>query len=77
MMSVSFAGKKQLHKIVFPKLQGNWLVSMLDRLSVHHTRRYTLQEIKDDYEKAGLTDFEIFWDNKPVNTLYKIGMLQL
>ena len=28
-------------------------------------------------EKAGFDDFELFWDNKPVNTLYKAGLLQL
>jgi hypothetical protein len=22
-------------------------------------------------------DFELFWDNKPVNTLYKAGLLRL
>ena len=24
---------------------------------------------------AGLDDFELFWDNKPVNGLYKFGLL--
>jgi len=38
---------------------------------------YSLQEVKDDYEAAGLDNFELFWDNKPVNTLYKAGLLQL
>jgi hypothetical protein len=33
--------------------------------------------VKDSYEAAGLADFELFWDNKPVNQLYKIGLLQL
>ena len=32
---------------------------------------------KEDYEKSGLEDFELFWDNKPVNTLYKAGLLRL
>jgi hypothetical protein len=35
-----------------------------------------LQEVKEDYEAAGFEDFELFWDNKPVNTLYKAGLLQ-
>jgi hypothetical protein len=33
--------------------------------------------VKADYENAGLEDFELFWDNKPVTTLYKAGLLQL
>jgi hypothetical protein len=31
----------------------------------------------DSYNAAGLEDFELFWDNKPVNTLYKAGLLML
>jgi hypothetical protein len=37
----------------------------------------TLQQVKKDYEVAGFEDFELFWDNKPVNTLYKAGLLRL
>jgi hypothetical protein len=33
--------------------------------------------VKTDYEATGLDDFELFWDNKPVNTLYKLGLLHL
>ena len=38
---------------------------------------YTRQEVIDNYEAAGLEDFELFWDNKPVNTLHKFGLLSL
>jgi hypothetical protein len=31
----------------------------------------------DSYKAAGLEDFELFWDNKPVNTLHKVGLLKL
>ena len=37
----------------------------------------TLQEIKDEYEQQGHEDFELFWDNKPLSTLYKVGLLRL
>jgi hypothetical protein len=36
-----------------------------------------MQELKTNYEAAGLDDFELFWDNKPVSTLHKVGLLQL
>ena len=36
-----------------------------------------LYAMKADYERSGLEDFELFWDNKPVNTLYKAGLLQV
>ena len=29
------------------------------------------------FEAAGLEDFELFWDNKPVNGLQKFGLLRL
>ncbi|ULQ52938.1 B12-binding domain-containing radical SAM protein [Flavihumibacter fluvii] len=57
--------------------EGRWLMDWLPRLSVNGIKTYTLQELKADYEAAGLPDFELFWDNKPMNTLYKAGLLQL
>ena len=52
-------------------------MAMLESLSINTIKTYTLQEVKENYEAAGLNDFELFWDNKPVNTLYKAGLLQL
>jgi hypothetical protein len=52
-------------------------VNLLPRLRVDNPKPFTLQQIRDDYEAAGLEDFELFWDNKPVNTLYKAGLLRL
>jgi len=46
-------------------------------VSVDNPQLHTLQEVKDSYEAAGLDDFELFWDNKPVNTLWKAGLLAL
>ena len=57
--------------------QGNWLTGILQTTSIANPKTLTLQEVKTDYENAGLEDFELFWDNKPVNTLYKAGLLQL
>lgn len=57
------------------KEQGLWLAAMLDKLSATNIKTYTLQEVKADYETAGLEDFELFWDNKPVNGLYKAGLI--
>lgn len=77
MISVSFAGKKQTVQLQFPKAQGNWLVNMLPNLSIDNPKTWTLQELKDSYEAAGLEDFELFWDNKPVSTMNKLGLLKL
>ena len=55
--------------------KGAWLAALLPRLSVLNPAFLSLQQIKADYENAGLEDFELFWDNKPVNTLFKAGLL--
>ncbi len=77
MSSLTFQGKKETINIKTDQQQGLWLAAMLDQLSVKNVKTWTRQEVIDDYEAAGLEDFELFWDNKPVNSLYKIGLLTL
>jgi hypothetical protein len=77
MATISFITKKETHKIQVPKNQGDWFTAMLKKLSIDNIKIYTLQEVKDDYEAAGLEDFELFWDNKPVSTFKKYGLLSL
>ena len=77
MSSLLFQNQKETSSITVNQSQGDWLADMLQQLSVHNPKMYTLKEIKDSYVSAGLDDFELFWDNKPVNTLYKFGLLRL
>lgn len=77
MSSLTFQGRREALNIHVNQPQGIWLVAMLEKLSVNNLKTYTLQEVKDNYEAAGLEDFELFWDNKPVNGLYKAGLLKL
>jgi hypothetical protein len=77
MAGISFVTKKETYKIQVTKNQGDWFAAVLKKLSVDNIKKYTLQEVKDDYEAAGLEDFELFWDNKPVSTLKKHGLLSL
>jgi hypothetical protein len=37
----------------------------------------TYAEIKENYKSRGLEGFELFWDNKPITSLYKVGLLQV
>jgi hypothetical protein len=76
-MSLTFQTKKATLSINVEPAKGAWLENMLSKLSVFNHAPLTLQMIKTDYEKAGLEDFELFWDNKPVNTLYKAGLLRI
>jgi hypothetical protein len=77
MASLSFQSRKEAITFSVSRLQGEWLVHILQQLSAGNIKTHTLQEIKDSYEAAGLEDFELFWDNKPVNGLYKLGLLRL
>jgi hypothetical protein len=75
--SLSFQSKKETVNIKVDKQQGEWFASIIEKISVDHLKTYTLQEVKENYEAAGLEDFELFWDNKPISTMNKIGLLRL
>ena len=77
MMSLRFIINKGNLQIQLIKEQGEWLVEMLKQLDVKNNRNLSLAEVKAGYEASGLEDFELFWDNKPVNTLSKAGLLRL
>lgn len=76
MASLAFHDKKASFTIQVPKPEGEWLVAMLERLSVYNTKVYKFQEVKADFEQH-LEDFELFWYSKPVNTLRELGLLVL
>ncbi len=57
------------------KAQGLWLASVLPLLAMSQTTPWTLRKVKEHYEAAGLEDFELFWDNKPISGLAKAGLL--
>lgn len=77
MLSLTFITKKNQHQIQIPKKQGEWFVRILKDLSVSNEKTYTLSEVKASYESAGLEDFELFWDNKPISVLNKTGLLRV
>ncbi|MEP7238755.1 MAG: radical SAM protein, partial [Ferruginibacter sp.] len=67
MLQLTFTTKKETIIIKVDEAQGNWLLSQLTTINKQRT---TLQDLKASYEAAGLEDFELFWDNKPVNGLW-------
>lgn len=77
MISISFETKQKTIQIQLLKDQGDWFLETLQKIAISNSKIYTLQEIKDSYEAAGFEDFELFWDNKPVSTLSKVGLLRL
>jgi len=77
MASLTFQSKKTTLNIKVGQNEGKWLAAMLEKLSVFNPKMNTLEELRTSYEQEGLKDFPLFWDNKPVNTLYKMGLLVL
>jgi len=75
MAELTFQTKKENIKIRVDKEQGKWLAKILDELSIYNRKVMTRQMVMEDYQKEGLEDFELFWDNKPVSTLFKAGLL--
>jgi hypothetical protein len=75
--NLKFDTKKDNIEISTTVEQGNWLLSILPKLSIENIKQYSIQEVKEDFQKNGLEDFELFWDNKPINTLHKVGLLHL
>jgi hypothetical protein len=76
-MSFTFQTQKTTQTLNVEPEKGEWLKNILPRLSIYNPVSMTFQMIREDYERAGLEDFELFWDNKPVNTLFKAGLLRV
>lgn len=78
LVSLTFYGKKETLNVKLDKVQGNWLKTILSEIvASNNTSLLTLQDLKERYEQSGLEDFELFWFNRPVNQLYKAGLLVL
>lgn len=75
-IALTFHDKKESFTIQTSKNEGEWLVQMLEKISVSKSKTYSFKEIKSDFE-THLEDFELFWYSKPVNTLREFGLLVL
>ena len=76
MTTLTFHDKKESFTIQTGKIEGEWLVQILEKVAVSKSKIYSFQEIKADFE-THLEDFELFWYTKPVNTLREFGLLVL
>ena len=76
MTTLTFHDKKESFTIQTGKIEGEWLVQILEKLAVANAKIYSFQEIRADFE-THLEDFELFWYSKPVNTLREFGLLVL
>lgn len=76
MMTLTFHDKKESFTIQTSKSEGEWLLEILQKVSVSNAQILSFQEIKLDFE-SHLEDFELFWYSKPINTLREFGLLVL
>jgi hypothetical protein len=76
MATITFINKSTSLVIDIARQDADWLMPMLEKMSVGD-KLMTLQEMKESHEAAGLEDFELFIDNKPMNTMHKVGLLRL
>ncbi|MCZ8228375.1 B12-binding domain-containing radical SAM protein [Flavobacterium sp.] len=73
---LTFHDKKESFAVQTNKAEGEWLVAILDKIAVSQSKVYSFQEIKTDFEDH-LSDFELFWYSKPMQTLRSFGLLIL
>jgi hypothetical protein len=76
-MNLCFETNQNTISIHVVPQKGTWLIQLLEKINVQTNAGMTLAEIKADYMAAGLEDFDLFWDNKPINTLHKAGLLRI
>ena len=76
MMALTFYDKKETFVIEVGQKEGEWLLVMLDNLSVRNIRTWTFAGVKEDYEKE-MEDFELFWQGRAVGILRGFGLLVL
>lgn len=74
--SITFHDKKESFTIQTNKNEGEWLVSILEKVKVSAEKIYSFQEVKTDFESE-MENFELFWYSKPINTLRDFGLLVL
>jgi hypothetical protein len=76
-MNLRFETNKNSISIQVDPEKGKWFMQLLSTIHVELSTGMPLADIKADYTAAGLEDFDLFWDNKPINTLHKVGLLRI
>lgn len=76
MAALTFHSRRESFSVQVTEEQGQWLQQLLPKICVTE-KPMTFGKVKEDYENAGLEEFEPFWYSKPVNTLREYGLLVL
>ena len=76
-MTMEFQSNKNAFTINVASDKGAWLLKLLSEINIQNSNGLLLTDVKNSYTQAGLSDFELFWDNKPVTHLSKAGLLRV
>jgi hypothetical protein len=76
-MNLRFETNKNTISIQVDPEKGKWFMQLLSTIHVELSTGMPLADIKTNYVASGLEDFDLFWDNKPINTLHKAGLLRI
>ncbi|KQS28476.1 radical SAM protein [Pedobacter sp. Leaf194] len=74
--SLTFHDKRETFTIQTNKKEGEWLISILNKIHISNQGVFTFAEVKADFESE-MENFELFWYSKPINTLREFGLLVL
>ncbi len=77
MSSLTFHAKKESYSIQTAQDEGKWLTEILPALSVKNSKLLTFQDLKKNYEEAGLENFELFWQSRTIQKIRENGLLVL
>lgn len=77
MAALTFHTSKSTFTINVDREQGEWLAGLLPAISVNNKDLQTFQDIKNNYESAGLDGFELLWYGKQLSALRENGLLVL
>jgi hypothetical protein len=76
MMKLTFHDKIQTFEITLEEEKANWLLQVLEAISVFSSTKMTFTQLKSDFETY-FEDFELFWYSKPIHALRDSGLLVL
>lgn len=76
-MNLQFQSNKNTLSIHIPADKGLWLLSQFSQMSIQNRNGISIADLKNSFILAGLNDFELFWDNKPMTHLSKVGLLRI
>jgi radical SAM superfamily enzyme YgiQ (UPF0313 family) len=76
LINLAFHTKNELFETTFEKEKGEWLLKILEKISVKESSTLNFSQLKESFENK-FDDFEPFWYSKPIKNLRNYGLLVL